>query len=67
MRSLQLLYAFFCTIWAAWFIRGQVSFYLSNESATLRGPVLCIAAFVVLPAMLGYLLFFHALPRLVRR
>lgn len=70
MRRLELLYALVCAIWAAWFIRGQVSFYLSNEGATWRGPALCIAAFVFLPVILGYLLLFQAFPwlnRLVRR
>jgi len=70
MRRLQLLYALFCAIWAAYFIRGQIAFYLSNESAPLRGPILCVLAFVVLPVVLGYLLLFRAFPwfgRLIRR
>ena len=70
MRPLQLLYAVFCTVWAAWFSHGQISFYLSHPDDPITGPVYCIALFVVLPAILGYFLLFRAFPwlnRLVRR
>lgn len=70
MRRLQILYALFCVLWAAYFIRGQINFYLTNATATLWGPVICIAAFVVAPVVFGCLLLFMAFPwfgRLVRR
>jgi hypothetical protein len=66
----QLLYSLLSIIWAAYFIRSQISFYLSNPGVSLRGPVLCILVFVVFPIALGYLLLFRTLPwlgRLVRR
>lgn len=67
MRRLQLLYTLFCAIWAAYFIRGQISFYLANETTPLRGPILCVLVFVVLPVVLGYVLLFRIFPSLLNR
>jgi len=70
MRRLQLLYAFFCTIWALYAVQKLTSFRIPQTPEHLRGVVFCTLLIAVLPIVPGYLLFFRAFPwinRLVRR